>query len=47
MYDIWIVGTGVGLLVLWLFLAWLFSQLARRPDFWMDDRITRRRDKDN
>ena len=46
MDDIWIVGAGVTLLGLWLFLAWLFSQLVHRPYFWVDDKSTQRRDKD-
>jgi hypothetical protein len=45
MDDIWIVGAGVTLLGLWLFLAWLFTQLLPGPDFWVDDKFTQLRDK--
>ena len=47
MDSIWIVGACVTVLGLWLFLAWLFSQAVRGPEFWVDDKITQLKDKNH
>jgi hypothetical protein len=47
MDNIWIVGACVGVLCLWLFLVWLFGQAVPGPYFRADDKITKRRNKDN